>query len=419
MQKRIMVWNCRGAGSEGFRRGLKLACDNNRPNILGLLETRIQHDRAEGLFRRLGYGKWLISPGLGFFGGIWIGWREEKAHLELLELNEQFVHLSVSYGGEEAWKLTVAYVTPRYREKQVFWDHMARLSREMEGVWIVIGDLNDIRRDLEKQGGAPRNEKRCTIFNDNIDACNLLEVETWGSRFTWKGPLIPGFARIYERLDRALCNIDWRTRFPEAVLKNLVRLKCSNHCPILLCLDDNECGLGERPFRFEAAWLLHEDFRKFMEENWRKKERVRGSLELLKPSLVEWNTEVFKHISWKKNRLLARIGGIQRKISKEGRAARFLSKLEDQLQGELEEVLKQEEILWFQKSRGKWINDGDRNTKYYYLKTLTRRRRNKVAMLKNDEGQWIDDQGLQSSRGGWISRNFLPKNVGHGVGGSF
>ncbi|MCI03256.1 hypothetical protein A2U01_0024292 [Trifolium medium] len=54
-------------------------------------------------------------------------------------------------------------------------------------------------------------------------------------------------------------------------------------------------------------------------------------------------------------------------------------------------VLKQEEVLWFQKSRSQWIKDGDRNTSYNHLKTLNRRRRNKILMLKNDQGHWEED----------------------------
>ncbi|MCH82315.1 hypothetical protein A2U01_0003117, partial [Trifolium medium] len=47
--------------------------------------------------------------------------------------------------------------------------------------------------------------------------------------------------------------------------------------------------------------------------------------------------------------------------------------------------------MWFQRSRAKWLKDGDRNTRYYNLKTINRRRRNNIVMLKNDHGEWIED----------------------------
>jgi hypothetical protein len=65
--------------------------------------------------------------------------------------------------------------------------------------------------------------------------------------------------------------------------------------------------------------------------------------------------------------------------------------LERKLQNELREILKKEEMMWFQRSRAKWLIDGDQNTRYYHLKTINRRRKNNILMLKNSEGHWIED----------------------------
>lgn len=66
-------------------------------------------------------------------------------------------------------------------------------------------------------------------------------------------------------------------------------------------------------------------------------------------------------------------------------------KLEDKLKKELSDILAKEEFMWLQHSRRRWLADEDINTKYYHMKTTTRRRRNKIAMLKNDQGNWVDD----------------------------
>lgn len=58
---------------------------------------------------------------------------------------------------------------------------------------------------------------------------------------------------------------------------------------------------------------------------------------------------------------------------------------------EFETVLEQEKLIWFQKSREKWIHLGDRNTKYFHTSTVIRRRRNRIEALKDDEGRWIHD----------------------------
>ncbi|MCH84156.1 putative ribonuclease H protein [Trifolium medium] len=54
-------------------------------------------------------------------------------------------------------------------------------------------------------------------------------------------------------------------------------------------------------------------------------------------------------------------------------------------------------MVWHQKSRAQWIKDGDRNTRYYHLKTLNRQRKNKIIMLRAEDGSWVEDEGqLQS-----------------------
>lgn len=66
--------------------------------------------------------------------------------------------------------------------------------------------------------------------------------------------------------------------------------------------------------------------------------------------------------------------------------------LERNVQGQFNEVLKQEKILWFQKSREKWFAFGDRNTKFFHIFILVHRKRNKVQGLKQDNCVWCFDQ---------------------------
>lgn len=81
-----------------------------------------------------------------------------------------------------------------------------------------------------------------------------------------------------------------------------------------------------------------------------------------------WSTEVFDNIFRHKNRLLARIRGIRQALKKYHSVN--LTRLEIQLKKELEAVLTQEEILWYQKSRREWIQCGDRNTTFFHRKTM-------------------------------------------------
>ena len=69
-----------------------------------------------------------------------------------------------------------------------------------------------------------------------------------------------------------------------------------------------------------------------------------------------------------------------------------LLRLDKKLKADLDLVLKQEEIFWFQKSREEWIVNGDRNTSYFHLSTVIRRNRGTIQGLKNGIGEWVWDQ---------------------------
>lgn len=150
---------------------------------------------------------------------------------------------------------------------------------------------------------------------------------------------------------------------------------------------------GERPFRFEAAWTTHPEYSSVVERAW-----CGGSMHLklqqVQQQSVDFNQNVFGHITKRKRILEARIKGIQ--CSMETVDSASLSILHNKLQRELDEVLTQEELLWFQKSREQHALFGGRNTKYFHAQALIRRRRNKIHSLMLPSGEVCsEDQTLQ------------------------
>ncbi|KAK9994753.1 hypothetical protein SO802_024456 [Lithocarpus litseifolius] len=88
---------------------------------------------------------------------------------------------------------------------------------------------------------------------------------------------------------------------------------------------------------------------------------------------------------------MSRLNGIQRALAL--RPSEFLVKLEDELLRDMDLVLKQEEELWALKSRVNWMIQGDRNTNFYHVSTLVRRKRNQIMAIKNVVGDWINEEG--------------------------
>ena len=64
--------------------------------------------------------------------------------------------------------------------------------------------------------------------------------------------------------------------------------------------------------------------------------------------------------------------------------------LEASLNLELDDWLEREDLKWKQKSRELWAKEGDRNTRFFHLSTLVRRRRNHINEIKLEDGSWIN-----------------------------
>ena len=67
---------------------------------------------------------------------------------------------------------------------------------------------------------------------------------------------------------------------------------------------------------------------------------------------------------------------------------------ESSLLQKIEELMDQEEKYWWQRSRISWLQSGDKNSKFFHLATLVRRRRNLILSIKDDNGMWTRDKGI-------------------------
>ena len=67
--------------------------------------------------------------------------------------------------------------------------------------------------------------------------------------------------------------------------------------------------------------------------------------------------------------------------------------LEASLNLELDEWLDREDIRLRQMSRELWVKEGDRNSRFFHLSTIIRKRRNCISEIKLDDGTWIRERG--------------------------
>ncbi|XP_013639450.1 PREDICTED: uncharacterized protein LOC106344673 [Brassica oleracea var. oleracea] len=345
---KCILWNCRGANKPQFRRSIRYLVKKFKTNILVVFETHAGGEAACRICCGLGFENSFRVDACGQSGGLWLLWREEIGELEVVKSSDQFIHARIG-NGAEVINLIVVYAAPSPSRKSGLWAALEEVLRNAEGPVFVGGDFNTIVRIDERSGGNGRLSEDFIKFGDWINDMSLIDMRFHGNQFTWK---------------RGKTESTFLT--PE--VKGDAR---------------------RRPFRFEAAWLQHNEFLDLLTASWDRDIDTREALRRLEVTLRKWNKEVFRNVQRRKEDLLMEITEIHDKIEQD-LSDEILVK-EGELLKELEIILEQEEVLWLQKLREKWCVHGDRNTKFFHMSTIIRRKRNRVEKLKKDEIQWVSD----------------------------
>ncbi|XP_065620945.1 uncharacterized protein LOC136063877 [Quercus suber] len=227
-----------------------------------------------------------------------------------------------------------------------------------QGPWVCLGDFNYIVNAKEKYGGVKGGTSTSNYLKEIMFDLGAIDLGYSGNKFTWaKGRW--GSAAIKERLDKGLASISWRLVFTKASVQHLGALN-ADHLPILLDTNLDDC-FSCHPFRFEAAWIQDERCQEVIEQAWNTEMWVSQLSRLCKKQAT--TREALRNPSSEEN-----------------------NRLETGLQNELNEWLYRSEVLWRQKSRELWLKEGDRNSRFFHLSTIVRRRRNTIEAVKNNAG---------------------------------
>jgi hypothetical protein len=214
-----------------------------------------------------------------------------------------------------------------------------------------------------------------------------VDLGSSGNNFTWCNKKW-GKDCIKQRLDRGIPNIHWRLAFPRVAVYHLGAINF-DHASLLI--DTNPAdGTYPRPFCFEAMWANDPRIFIVVDDAWQRNVVGSPSYILCKKqsfttsALIKWNKEVFGHCQTRIKEITSNIECIQCKVASESNAME-----EARLQQELNLWLSRNETMWKQKSCETWLREGDRNSRFFHLSSIIRRRCNSIDAIKADNGEWI------------------------------
>lgn len=391
---KIISWNIRGTKGIQKLRILKKRIKEDQPALLMLQETKSEGNFLQERLSKIWYRcKTVTTDVRGAAGGLAISWNPDKVSLSNFlatsySISASFHHIDSGVKGV----LTNVYGPSHPREKNYFLDSLEFLAGWVaQRHWVLGGDFNLITNLQEKKGGTRKLDPTAERFSQLIHQLKLVDTRTANGMFTWNNKRI-GEHVVASRLDRFLLSESIVTTGGEHHAL-IIPTVGSDHWAISLTW----IGLGyltRKPFRFEHCWFEHPKFKEKVKTWWTDSAtqggqcmyRFQQRLKSLKGKIRIWNKEEFRNIFEDKKMIENQLRTLQEEVISHGYSGDLLEREKD-LTSQLHQREKQEEIFWRQKSRTKWLKEGDRNTKFFHRSTIQRRSFNKISTLKKPDGE--------------------------------
>ncbi|XP_048605496.1 uncharacterized protein LOC125583011 [Brassica napus] len=292
--------------------------------------------------------------------------------------------------GKQAF-LTFVYGEPDQTLRDQVWERLTWYGLARSEPWFIIGDLNEITGNHEKDGGSLRSATSFIPFNNMIRNSGLLEFPARGNKMSWQGRRGKGKGAVMVRcrLDRALANEEWHTLFPCSYTEYL-RMVGSDHRPVVAFLDEKPPKRRKGQFKFDKRWIGQEGLMESIVSGWTETragqpEDFISKISNCRHEISSWRKDNQPYGKEKIRYLQQALEEVQMDNNRSHENIIEISK-------KLQEAYKDEEEYWHQKSRNMWYSSGDLNTKFYHALTKQRRIRNKIVGLHDERGNWVTDE---------------------------
>lgn len=259
---------------------------------------------------------------------------------------------------------------------------------QQDGPLLCIGDFNQILSNSDRLGNPANAISSAPSFQQFLFNLGLSELDSTGPHYTWTNNRF-GSSCTFERLDRAFYNGAWSSLSLATSVTNLP-IHGSDHAPILLFT--NKGGIHrKRLFKLEKFWSHHEGCKSIIQASWQ--ENFVGSpmfvvvnrLRSVRHNLLRWSREGIGVLANRISSTHSLLTDIQSALDSNKDFAQ-----EAIVRNQLENLLAQEEMLWAQRAKSKFIALGNKNTAYFHRISKIRRQRTNIKGIEDVQGTWTD-----------------------------
>ncbi|KAJ0934874.1 putative RNA-directed DNA polymerase [Helianthus annuus] len=373
----------------------------------------IQETHQEGLLEDWCSRFWDRGPlamdmvdAIGRSGGLLSMWDPNILAVDSVAKHRHFLLVSGCIKGvEERINILNIHAPNDQVVRRRLWDEFLELKASNPGMWVALGDFNDVRNEGERVNSS-FDPYATAFFNDFISRAGLLEYRMLGGQYTY----ISDNEEIkLSKLDRIfVCDL-FMSKWPGASL-SVLKKGASDHCPVsLMCF---VCDFGPTPFKLYNSWVGTKELNNIVEANLKGEMHGENNdtilailLKRIKGDIKKW-TSIARFEEDKELATLYKIAEELEMVAESATLKYGEKKLKVGVRQKIKSMEKAKVKDLHQKSRLKWIKYGDENTSFFHGIINTKKASNRLKGL-NINGVWvIDPHVIKEELRKWFKKQF-------------
>ncbi|XP_073362417.1 uncharacterized protein [Aegilops tauschii subsp. strangulata] len=381
----VLSWNVRGLNNPAKRNAVREFVVDAKVNLVCLEETKIDVFDPYLVMQCIGpsFDGFAYLPALDTRGGILLGWSSAHLSISNITFDRNFLSGLVHSQDGLEWWLSAVYGPQGDELKTQFLVELQHRRDVSPGPWMVLGDFNMIIRANEKSN-SNLNRGMMRKFKAFVDNNELKELYMHGRRFTWSNERDQ---LVMTKIDRVLVSVDWELNFPDVLLQALSS-NISDHAPLHLSTSALFCP--KRRFRFEICWTRLEGFEQAVKDAWVCEDdtvdpfkRLNALLRNTASALQAWGQRKIGNI--KIHMAIANFVILRLERAMESRQLDWRERwLRRSLKHTLLGLASLQRTIERQRSRLRWIREGDANTKLFQAVANGRRTKNFIPHIRHN-----------------------------------
>ena len=380
----LLCWNIRGLNSPLKQHEVANLLKKKKVDVCALVEAKISELKIVQMCRfRLKKWKFASNATTNSYARIVLFWNPDTVSVDVMHTSDQAINVRISsLVTQSVFGACFVYGRNTIIQRRSLWNDLRSWSPNSP--WLVLGDFNAVLSQNDRHGEMLVSSYEISDFHSCCTDIGLSDVTYSGSHFTWNR------GNKWSKIDRVMLNPLWSTLDVPVAVDFSSPGSLSDHSQAWVQLF-GQMPQEKRIFKFFNMWAQNDNFLQIVEQHWRRE--VRGypmfilcsKLKSLKRPLRSLNQLHFGHISQRVANVAADLDRIQQlRLSNLDCSRLFVQ--ETDLRLKLINLKSAEKMFFSQKLKIKFLEEGDKGSRFFHSLLNQKHRRNFIASIRNESG---------------------------------